>query len=155
MAQEVTNTLLRFVTAQDPVFDQICAELDAGFKETHWMWFVFPQLKGLGASSMAMRYAITDLKEASAYLAHPVLGERLRACVQKLLALKGKTANHIFGNVDTIKFKSCLTLFLFAAETDADSALFESALKKYFAGTHDTKTLDLLGIKPERADPLY
>jgi uncharacterized protein (DUF1810 family) len=149
MAQEARDSLLRFVTAQDPVFDQVSAELDAGFKQTHWMWFVFPQLNGLGASSMAMRYAISDLNEATAYLAHPVLGDRLRLCIQKLLTLKGKTANHIFGNVDTIKFKSCLTLFAIAAETDADSALFESALKKYFAGTRDTKTLDLLGIKPE------
>ena len=82
MAQVEKNNLLRFVAAQDPVFEQVCAELDSGFKETHWMWFVFPQLQGLGTSAMVMRYGIMDLNEAKAYLAHPVLGERLRLCVQ-------------------------------------------------------------------------
>ena len=145
MAQIAENNLLRFVAAQDPVFEQVCVELDEGFKATHWMWFVFPQILGLGTSAMVMRYAIADLNEAKAYLVHPVLGDRLRLCVQKVLALQGKSPTQIFGNVDAMKFKSCLTLFAIAAEGSADSELFEKALKKYYAGIRDSKTVSLLG----------
>ena len=145
MAQIAENNLLRFVAAQDPVFEQVCAELDSGFKATHWMWFVFPQLLGLGTSAMVVRYGIADLNEAKAYLAHPVLGERLRLCVQKVLGLQGRTPTHIFGGVDAMKFKSSLTLFAIAAEGSADSELFENALRKYFAGFRDQKTVSLLG----------
>ena len=145
MAQVAENNLLRFVAAQDPVFEQVCAELDGGFKATHWMWFVFPQLLGLGTSAMVVRYGIADLNEAKAYLAHPVLGERLRLCVQKVLGLQGRTPTQIFGSVDAMKFKSSLTLFAIAAEGSADSELFEKALKKYYAGFRDQKTVSLLG----------
>jgi len=145
MAQVEENNLLRFVAAQDSVFEQVCAELDDGFKVTHWMWFVFPQLLGLGTSAMVVRFGIADLNEAKGYLAHPVLGDRLRLCVQKVLGLQGKSATQIFGNVDAMKFKSSLTLFAIAAQGSADSELFEKALKKYFAGFRDQKTVSLLG----------
>ena len=144
MTHNTSDTLERFVEAQGSVFEQVCAELDAGFKATHWMWFVFPQVQGLGTSTMAVRFSLADLNEARAYLAHPVLGDRLRLCIGKLLALQGRTPTQIFGNVDAIKFKSCLTLFATAAEGSDDSALFEKALKKYYGGVRDPKTAALL-----------
>ena len=134
--------LSRFVDAQAPVFDRVLAELRAGHKQSHWMWFVFPQLAGLGRSAMAQRYAISSLDEARAYLAHPVLGPRLRACTRLVLTVQGRSAQAIFGAPDDLKFRSSLTLFAAGAP---DETLFSAALDKYFAGTADAATLAKLG----------
>ena len=131
----------RFVTAQDPVYAQLTAELRAGVKRSHWMWFVFPQIAGLGFSAMAQRYAIASLDEARAYLAHPVLGPRLRDCVRLVLDIQGRDAHAIFGSPDDVKFRSSLTLFARAAP---DEALFRDALVKYYGGTEDAATLTKL-----------
>jgi len=128
--------LKRFVDAQDPLIDQISAELAAGKKRTHWMWFVFPQIQGLGHSEMARRYAISSVAEAEAYLAHPVLGERLLALTQIVNALEGRSVEQIFGYPDDLKFHSSMTLFAHAA---TDKAPFEEALNKYFGGEADSK----------------
>src|SRR6188474_2984892 len=101
----------RFVTAQDPVFEQVRAELRAGRKRTHWMWFVFPQMQGLGHSPMAQKYAIVSREEASAYLEHPVLGPRLRECTKLVNRVEGRTLNQIFGYPDDLKFRSSMSLF--------------------------------------------
>jgi len=132
--------LTRFVLAQDPVFAQVCAELAAGRKESHWMWFVFPQLRGLGSSPMAQRYAIDSLEEARAYLAHPLLGERLRSCTQLVNRIQGRSVQAIFGYPDYLKFRSCMTLFACAGGEPA----FSEALDKYFAGEGDPRTRELL-----------
>ena len=134
--------LQRFVDAQGPVYAQALAELRAGRKQTHWMWFVFPQVAGLGLSPMAQRYAISGLDEARAYLAHPVLGPRLRECVAAVLAVEGRTAPEVFGHPDHMKFHSCLTLFAEAADDNAD---FRAALERYHDGAPDPATLQILG----------
>lgn len=133
--------LQRFVRAQDPVFDEVCEELRRGRKRTHWMWFVFPQIRGLGRSPMAERYAIASLPEAAAYLGHPILGPRLRRSIELVNAVEGRSAGEIFGHPDDLKFRSSLTLFARAAE---DNALFVEALQKYFGGAFDPLTLALL-----------
>jgi len=133
--------LQRFVAAQAPVIAQVLAELRAGAKRTHWMWFVFPQVSGLGASAMARRYAISSLDEAKAYLAHPVLGQRLRDGTQLVLDVKGRTAREIFGAPDDLKFRSSMTLFARAAPGGGP---FEAALETYFAGRDDPLTLERL-----------
>lgn len=132
--------LQRFVDAQDAgdVYARALAELRAGSKRTHWMWFIFPQIAGLGFSPMAQRYAIGSLDEAQAYLAHPVLGPRLRACVAAMNAHEGRSAREILGSPDDRKFRSCLTLFAAATEDDAD---FGAALAKYYGGEADPETL--------------
>ncbi|SDN91247.1 Uncharacterized protein, DUF1810 family [Methylobacterium phyllostachyos] len=132
----------RFVEAQDGVYEHALAELQAGAKRSHWMWFVFPQIAGLGSSPMAQRYAIGSLNEARAYLAHPVLGERLRACTTAVNRVSGRSAHAIFGSPDDMKFRSSLTLFSAAAP---DEPLFAEALAKYFNGEPDAKTLAKLG----------
>jgi len=121
--------LERFFKAQDPVFDQVLAELRAGRKQSHWMWFVFPQLKGLGHSAMAIRYAISSQDEAEAYLQHPILGPRLRECTRLVNLIEGRSIEQIFGYPDYLKFRSCMTLF---AQAVSDNQLFVSALQKYF-----------------------
>ena len=131
----------RFVAAQDPVIDQVRAELTAGRKRSHWMWFVFPQLRGLGQSAMAQHYGLVSLAEARAYLAHPVLGNRLRDCTALVIAVQGRSAEEILGSVDALKFRSCMTLFA-AAEPGED--LFRMALDRYYAGVEDPRTLELL-----------
>jgi uncharacterized protein (DUF1810 family) len=136
--------LTRYVQAQDPLFTRVCAELAAGHKESHWMWFIFPQLKGLGSSSMAERYAIGSLEEARAYLAHPLLGERLRRCTQLVNRVDGRTAQAIFGHPDYLKFRSCMTLFAAAAGEADDNRVFSEALARYFAGEGDPLTRELL-----------
>jgi len=136
----------RFLAAQEPVFAQVCAELAAGHKESHWMWFIFPQLRGLGSSAMAERYAIGSLAEARAYLAHPLLGERLRTCTRLVNRVEGRTAQAIFGYPDYLKFRSSMTLFARAA-ADA-SQPFDEALAKYFAGEPDPLTRELLETTP-------
>ena len=121
----------RFVEAQAPVYDKALAELKAGRKQSHWMWFVFPQIAGLGHSPMAQHYAIQNLAEARAYLAHPLLGARLRECTRAVITVTGKTAHEIFGSPDDLKFRSSMTLFAHAAP---DENLFRAALEKYFDG---------------------
>lgn len=133
--------LQRFLDAQAPVYGHALAELRAGRKRSHWMWFVFPQLAGLGRSEIARRYAIGSLAEAAAYAAHPVLGERLRDCCRAVLALEGSSALAIFGQPDDVKFRSSLTLFAHAAP----DPLFHRCLQKYFDGRPDELTLALLG----------
>jgi len=121
--------LQRFVGAQNPVYARVCAELEAGQKRTHWMWFIFPQLAGLGHSAMSMKYAISGADEAKAYLAHPVLGERLRHCTRLVNRHAGRTAEEIFGPVDAMKFRSSMTLFAKVAE---EGEVFVAALKVFF-----------------------
>lgn len=133
--------LERFVAAQAAVIDRALDELRAGRKQSHWMWFVFPQLAGLGRSPTAVHYAIASLDEARAYLVHPILGERLRACTRLVLDVKGKSAHDIFGSPDELKFHSSLTLFARAAPAEK---LFTDALEKYFAGRPDNATVDRL-----------
>ena len=134
------DNLQRFVSAQDPIFDRVRGELARGRKTSHWMWFIFPQIAGLGFSAMSQRFAIGSLDEARLYLAHPVLGPRLRECVGLVLAVEGKTAFEIFGDPDEAKLRSCLTLFHAAGGED----LFARALEKYFGGSPDPATLELL-----------
>ena len=141
MASDHYN-LSRFVAAQNPVFSEVCAELAAGHKQSHWMWFIFPQLRGLGTSPMAQRYAIGSLAEARAFLAHPLLGERLRACTQLVNGVEGRTAQAIFGYPDYLKFRSSMTLFASAATGAGEP--FDEALAKYFAGEADPLTRELL-----------
>ena len=131
----------RFVRAQDPVFDRVLAELRQASKTSHWMWFVFPQIAGLGASAMSRRYAISSVDEAEAYLAHPVLGPRLRECVGILLRLKDCSAHDIFGSPDDRKLHSSLTLFARAAPNEP---LFDQALERYFGGKPDQATIERL-----------
>jgi uncharacterized protein (DUF1810 family) len=131
----------RFVTAQDPVFDRVLEELAAGRKRTHWMWFIFPQLAGLGRSDTARFYAIAGLDEARRYLAHPLLGPRLVRCTELVVAVEGRTAHDIFGSPDDLKFRSSMTLFMQPAGAPA---IFAAALDKYFAAEPDQATLALL-----------
>lgn len=133
--------LQRFVEAQEPVYDDIRSELTAGGKTSHWMWFVFPQLQGLGRSAMAIKYEIASIQEAQAYWQHPILGVRLKECVELVLAVKGKTAFQIFGTPDDLKFRSSMTLFFKAVP---DKQLFKLAVTKYFDGRDDSRTIELL-----------
>jgi uncharacterized protein (DUF1810 family) len=136
--------LVRFVMAQDPVFPAVVAELRAGRKQSHWMWFVFPQLAGLGFSDMARRYAIPDLAGARDYLADPVLGPRLREVTRLMLGHAGRSAREILGTPDDMKFHSSMTLFRAAATDAADIALFQQALDGFFGGDPDRQSLQLL-----------
>ena len=131
----------RFTQAQAPVIAQVQQELRAGQKRTHWMWFVFPQLAGLGHSPTARHYAITSRAEAKAYLEHPILGPRLVECTMLVNAVAGRTVHQIFGSPDDLKFHSCVTLF---ADTDPGQLVFQAALDRYFGGQPDRATVDLL-----------
>lgn len=133
--------LERFVAAQRDTYDRALREITAGQKRTHWIWFIFPQIAGLGRSEMAGRYAIGSLDEARAYLAHPVLGPRLIACVAALQAVPVPDAEAVFGPVDAQKLRSSLTLF---AEADPACTLFVAALDRWFAGQKDPRTIELL-----------
>ena len=133
--------LHRFLDAQTPVYDTVLAELRAGRKSSHWIWFIFPQIAGLGHSSMAQQFAIASIEEAKTYLQHPLLGPRLRECTQLVLNVEGRSAEEIFGHPDYLKFRSCMTLFLTAA---TDNTRFNDALEKYFDGQPDQKTLEIL-----------
>ena len=135
------HNLRRFVDAQEPVYAQVCSELRNGKKRSHWMWFVFPQIKGLGISPTAQFYAIGSRAEAEAYLAHPVLGPRLKECTQLVLDVTGRSAHDIFGSPDDLKFRSCMTLF---ADIAADNARFQAPLRKYFNGEADRRTTEIL-----------
>ena len=132
----------RFVDAQEHTYQAAVSELRAGRKATHWMWFVFPQVAGLGQSSMAKRYAIGSLAEAQAYLRHPVLGPRLRECAQLLQAIDGKSASEILGDVDAMKLRSSMTLF---SEAEPGEGVFRQILDKYFQGVPDQETVRRLG----------
>ena len=133
--------LERFVTAQAPVIDAVVRELEAGRKRTHWMWFVFPQVRGLGHSPMAATFGIGSLEEARAFLTHAVLGPRLALCTQRVLAIEGRSLREIFGSPDDLKFCSSMTLFSRAAR--APESLFDRALERY-CGAPDARTLALL-----------
>ena len=139
-----TYDLHRFVDAQRGVYDDVLAELRSGRKRTHWIWFVFPQLAGLGNSVMAQRYAISSGGEARAYLKHPVLGPRLRECARIVNGLKGRTIEEIFGWPDKLKVRSSMTLFAECAETATDREEFRALLTKYYGGEPDPATLDRL-----------
>jgi uncharacterized protein (DUF1810 family) len=132
--------LQRFVDAQQGVYAQARAELAAGCKRSHWMWFVFPQLKGLGRSATAQYYGIASKAEAQAYWAQPLLGARLRECTELVLAVEGRSAREIFGPPDDLKFRSCMTLFAQAT----GEPIFTRALEKYFGGEPDPRTIGLL-----------
>jgi uncharacterized protein (DUF1810 family) len=138
------DDLTRFVQAQAEVYDRVVAELSNGRKRSHWMWFVFPQLHGLGRSPTAQHYAIRDLGEARRYLAHPVLGDRLRDGVRLMLEHRGRSAREILGSPDDLKFRSCATLFREAATRADDRSLFSAALDQFYAGEPDRQTLELL-----------
>ena len=133
--------LERFVIAQDSIFKRVLSELQAGTKMGHWMWFIFPQIRGLGRSPTSIEYAISSRDEAQAYLQHPVLGPRLKECTQSVLNVNGRSATDIFGTPDDIKFRSSMTLF---AQVSRDDDIFHRALQKYFEGVPDRLTLDLL-----------
>jgi len=130
--------LERFVEAQAPVYDQVRRELEAGRKQSHWMWFVFPQIKGLGQSATSIRFAIGSIDEARTYLTHAVLGPRLKECSRLTLDVEGRTTREIFGPVDEMKFCSSMTLFAKAAQ---EEDVFQRCLDKYFAGEPDPATL--------------
>ena len=133
--------LQRFVDAQNQVIEEVRSELRAGRKRTHWMWFIFPQIRGLGGSPMSQKFAISSLQEAKAYLAHPVLGARLIECTQLINAIEGRSISQIFGYPDDLKFHSCITLF---AQADANEPAFQQALSKYFGGEQDSATIQEL-----------
>jgi uncharacterized protein (DUF1810 family) len=136
------DDLTRFIDAQEPAYRRAIAELEAGRKRSHWMWFILPQLKGLGTSAMAERYGVADIWEARGYLADPVLGSRLKECVAAVIRHPERTAHEIFGSPDDLKFHSCLTLF---ATADPTEPLFRRALDMFYAGERDPRTLERLG----------
>jgi uncharacterized protein (DUF1810 family) len=134
-------SLERFVEAQQDVYDDVLKELRNGQKQSHWMWFIFPQIAGLGYSGMARRYAIVSLEEAQEYLSHALLGVRLRECVEILNGVKGRTIHQIMGSPDDLKLRSCLTLF---SKATPDNRIFLDALEKYYSGELDPETLKRL-----------
>jgi uncharacterized protein (DUF1810 family) len=141
------HDLARFLHAQEADYERALAELRAGRKRSHWIWYVLPQLRGLGRSAMAERYGIASREEALAYLQHPVLGARLKQCVAAMITLRGRSAADVLGEVDAAKFRSCLTLFEAAAP---DEPLFAQALDTYYGGVRDGQTLALLAPPPGR-----
>jgi len=133
--------LQRFIDAQNPVYEKVCTELRDGRKESHWMWFIFPQIRGLGNSPTATAFGISSRGEAEAYLAHPVLGNRLKECTLLVNEVEGRSAEQIFGYPDVLKFRSSMTLF---ASVATDNQLFTRALQRYFDGQPDRRTLERL-----------
>ena len=140
------HNLSRFVEAQEYDYDQALSEIRSGRKESHWMWYIFPQIDGLGFSPMSRQYSIKSLAEAEAYLSHPVLGPRLVECCEATLRVKGRSAFDIFGSPDDMKLRSCATLF---ALVSSGGSVFHRLLDQYFQGGRDVKTLRLLSIEPE------
>lgn len=136
--------LERFLEAQNETYERVLEELRHGRKTSHWMWFIFPQIRGLGHTETSIFFAISSLGEARAYLEHPTLGPRLKECSGLLLQTDGKSASQIMGSPDDLKLMSSMTLF---AEADTQDAPFQSVLDKYFEGKFDSRTLELLGIK--------
>ena len=133
--------LIRFVEAQDSIYAQALSEIRSGHKQSHWMWYVFPQLAGLGSSAASVYYAIGGLEEADAYLRHPVLGPRLIECAEAILAVEGRSAAEILGTPDDMKLRSCATLF---ARVSPPGSVFERILDRYYDGEPDPMTLRLL-----------
>ncbi|MCF7967480.1 MAG: DUF1810 domain-containing protein [Methylobacter tundripaludum] len=136
-----TVDLSRFTTAQASIYDSVLEELKSGRKRTHWMWYIFPQLDGLGHSTTSKHYAIKSIEEARQYLDHPVLGTRLSECAEAVFTIEGRSISEIFGYPDDLKFKSSMTLFAYVA---APCSVFSRILDKYFNGERDTLTLQLL-----------
>ena len=147
MTQRTTNddpyNLQRFLDAQKPVYDRVCSELRNGRKTSHWIWFIFPQIRGLGFSQVSIKYSISSREEAEAYLAHPILGPRLMECTQLVNRTEGFSAEDIFGYTDAMKFRSSITLF---ANATADNQVFTEALHKYFKGEFDPLTMERLDL---------
>ena len=137
----IDNNLLRFLEAQQSIYSNVVKELQNGNKTTHWMWFIFPQIDGLGHSATAKYYSIKTIEEAKEYLMHPILGKRLLECTNIIAGIENKTADEIFGYIDTIKLRSCMTLFNFIAP---QQKVFAAVLKKYFNGEEDEQTLSIL-----------
>jgi len=133
--------LQRFVDAQSPIYEQVCAELRNGQKEGHWMWFIFPQLRGLGQSQMATTFGVSSREEAEAYLKHTVLGARLRECTRLVNLVEGRSIEQIFGYPDDLKFRSSMSLFALAT---SENQIFKDALQKYFGGELDPLTVQRL-----------
>jgi len=133
--------LARFIQAQQPVYNRVLTELQAGKKMSHWMWFIFPQILGLGRSPTAIEYAISSREEAKAYLQHPVLGPRLKECAGLVCRVEGRSAHEIFDSPDDMKFRSSMTLFSAVSENED---IFKRALRRYFNGVPDPLTLDRL-----------
>jgi uncharacterized protein (DUF1810 family) len=144
MTDTDSHRLDRFVEAQNGIYEQALDELRTGRKRTHWMWFVFPQIAGLGTSEMARFYAIADRDEALDYMNHPLLGSRLRACAEALVAVEGRSAHDILGSPDDLKAKSSMTLFAALAEP---GSVFGQVLDKYYAGERCSRTLEILGTR--------
>ena len=138
--------LTRFVRAQEKGYECALSEIRSGRKRTHWMWYIFPQVDGLAFSSTSRYYAIKSIKEAKAYLDHPILGPRLLECAEAVVHVEGRSATEIFGSPDDLKLRSCATLFACVSPRDS---VFERLLQKYYRGGRDGKTLHLLGIAPE------
>jgi uncharacterized protein (DUF1810 family) len=141
MATRSGTALQRFIDAQAPLFADVCDELAAGRKRTHWMWFVFPQLRTLGRSATARFYGITSRDEALAYWRHPVLGPRLKQCAELVLNVDGRTAHEIFGMPDELKLRSCMTLF---AHVAGEEPVFARVLERFYGGQADAATVALL-----------
>ena len=140
------HNLSRFMQAQEDDYEQALAEIRSGRKRSHWMWYIFPQIDGLGFSSTSRRYSIKSVAEAEAYLSHPVLGPRLVECAEAAFNVEGRSALEIFGSPDEMKLRSCATLFACVAPA---GSVFDRLIDKYFQGRRDGKTLHLLGIAPE------
>jgi uncharacterized protein (DUF1810 family) len=138
--------LARFLVAQEGEYDAALEEIRGGRKRSHWMWYMFPQLDGLGVSSTSRLYAIKGLDEARAYLAHPILGPRLLECAEATVGVEGRTAREVFGSPDDMKLRSCATLF---ACVSPPGSVFERLLAKYYGGRRDEKTLAMLGVGPD------
>jgi uncharacterized protein (DUF1810 family) len=135
-----------FIEAQNRVYDQVIRELTEGQKQTHWMWYIFPQVKGLGFSEISNRYGLSSVDEARRYLEHELLGARLRECTQLVIDIRNRTAEDIFGHIDAMKFRSSMTLF---SQCSPSGSLFDLAIEKYFEGKRDPKTLKLLGLQDD------
>jgi len=144
MKVEDPYDLQRFVIAQSHCYEQVCIELGEGNKQSHWMWFIFPQLRGLGQSPMSKLYSISSQQEAEAYLLHPVLGSRLKHCTKLVMSIEGRSVQEIFGSPDDMKFRSSMTLFM---RTSQENGIFKDALQKYFAGEPDQLTIDRLQMQ--------
>ncbi|WP_454855839.1 DUF1810 domain-containing protein [Rhizobium binxianense] len=141
MAGNIDYDLHRFIDAQNGIYEQALAELKAGRKRSHWMWFIFPQIAGLGSSAMAEKYAIRSAEEAAAYLADPILGSRLIRCVEAVLSIDGRSAHDIFGSPDDLKLCSSMTLF--AAVSDHGSP-FHKVIERFCQGRFDERTIEML-----------
>ena len=141
--------LNRFTKAQERIYGTVLAELRSGMKQSHWIWFIFPQIDGLGHSPTSKHYAIKSIEEARQYLKHPILGARLVECAETVMAVKGRSASQIFGYPDDMKLKSSMTLF--AAVAENPNSVFASVLEKYFHGEQDDRTLQLLGVLKGKA----